>query len=340
MKVVLPIFLVCVGLMEQADINKPPYDVDDMRTRDEARKMIRDWLPKAEPIENKYGGDPEIRLGLGILCARYASSEAISRKARELWLEVLRTDPNNKPVWATLVRRDTYYQTALRNHLLDSLECLIKNAQGRNVEEIVIHHNSRLFPLLSQEGDQEAVVVKDFDDVRKQLRAKLDKELIGAFDIVNEGQKHDPDNALYNYLKAHLYFELGNDEAGLNETKLGTQKKYLNTYFTETRRAVAKVLEVGSFPQRLRGYIEDVYAPFGYFLRDEIWKQKLEPLSREYERKREAGRMMEISELTRQIAKQIREEPLPYPSVLNPGLSQSLDQWTIERDKGIPVKSQ
>jgi len=356
----LAVFIACAGLASQTPTEKPAT-AEFARKREIARKELLKFLPKLELLEDRYANDAEVQLGLGVLYARYATSEQIAEKAEEQWQRVLTLDPNHRPAWATVAIRDTYVQTARRRNLLDRLERRIQNAEQRGVREFTIHRQTSLMqtsirkdgtggpelrkkhkPNLHQylsKGDDKVLVIDDFNGARKQLKGKLDKEVSGPFDTISQGQQHDPGNALYDYLRAYPCLELGNKEAALGAIKQASKKKYLNTYFTETREAVARVLEIARFPQDLRSYITDVYTPFGDFIRGKLWRKGLEPVSRKYQEQQKVTHALEMFEMTRRMAKHISEEPLPYASPYNTALAQSMKGWADKKSKEISGKN-
>jgi len=359
MKEILVILIMCLGLTNKA-VATGLTDVNTLKPWDEAEKKLRELLQELETLEERYPNNMEIQLGLAVLYARYAASEHFATKVEEQWKRVLRIDPNNRPAWATSVKRAIQFHTARREAIIKQLERRIESAQKRGSQQLAIsrkisyaqtlirkddsltkvpsqEHEFELFPYLSK-GNEEVVVISDFDAALRQLKEQLDKELDSMFGILNQAEKLDRDNALYNYLKAHLYFTLDQSESGLREIRNATQKKYLNTYFTETRHGVSIVLQVVNFPNNLRCHIEDVYSPFGDFIRCAICEKGLEPLSRKHGEQGNNESVIEISELMLKIAKQISEEPLPYPSFINPGLSQELEKRAQEFKKEISQK--
>ena len=304
---------------------------------EEAEIKLREFLPKLYSIGNKHPNDTEIQLGLGVIYSRYGL-EGISQKIEEQWQKVLRIDPNNKTAWAISVTKFCRMKTARKTNLLEWIERGIDNAKKRGVNEMIVRRSGNpLYPIFKEE-ETETIVISDFDAARKQLCEKLDEELSLAIAEINQGEKRDPDNALYNYLKAHVHFELGQKEVALKEIGNAVRKKYLKTYFTETRSATAKVLQEVGFPNYLRAHIEDVYSPFGDFLRNKIWKKQMAPLSETYAKQGDVQHALDISVLVLGIAKQIREEPLPYPSFFNQSFSQGLQKWAQERNKELSQK--
>ena len=359
MKKILIILIMCLGLTNKA-VASSLTDMNSLRPWDKAEKKLCELLPELQILEDRFPNNVEIQLGLATLYDRYSLSENVTTKVGEQWKKVLKIDPNNRPALARSVIKAIMFNTARHRAIIEQLEGQIEIARKKGSQQLIIprkrsymqtviekddsltivpphEYESELFPYLSKRNE-EIVVINDFDAAIGQLKEQLDKELSGVFGIVNQAEKIDHDNALYNYLKAHLYFTLGQNESGLGEIRKATQKKYLNTYFTETRHAVSIVLKTVNFPDNLRCHIEDVYSPFGDFIRREICKNGLEPLSRKYEEQGDNENVIEISELMLKIAKQISEEPLPYPSFINPKLSQGLEKWAQERKNEISQK--
>jgi len=172
----------------------------------------------------------------------------------------------------------------------------------------------------------------DFAASREELRKIINKELLSAITVADEAQKREPNNAFYGYIKAHLYFELGEKDMALKEIRDAASQDYLNMYFTEMRRATGKVLAEVSFPDEMRSYIVDLYEPFGDFIRGEIWEKQLVPLAKEYQEKGEAQHVQDISKVVLGITKQIREEPMPYESFFNHSFSQGLEEWVLKHN--------
>lgn len=321
----LAIFILCAGSANQAMTAVPP-DSDAFKEDDEARKKIGQFLPQLQAVEDKYPDDPEIQLGLGILYAKYATSETFTMKAQEQWDKVLKIDPNNKPTLAVSMRRLCQFRTAQRNYVRDWLERTIKSAEKRGAKQVTIYRGSPLYSWFQKEG-QETVILSDYDAARKQLYQTLDEQLVPIAQTISRAEKRDPNNALYNYLTSHLYFELGQQEAGLEQITAAVEKQYLNTYFTDTRRAVARVLDLAGFPEHLRSHIENVYAPFGQFIGRRIWKAVLEPLAKSYEDQGDLKTAEELYSVILGIAKHIKEEPLPRRSFLNDTLVEAMETW-------------
>lgn len=303
-----------------------------------AEREMREYVPKLERLETEYPEDAEIQLGLGVLYAKYAPSKRFSDKVEERWREVLRIEPGNKAAMAVSVKRLSRATTARRASLFNWLERGIENATRRNLQELKLPRRSVLYSFFKKD-DTEGLITLDFEVARRQLREILDKELPLAMDAVNEGEKADPNNALYNYLRAHLLFELGEKEEALKEVRNAVGKKYLNTYFTETRSAVARVLSEGGFPENLRAKITDVYSPLGDFLRGEIWKKQFVPMIEKYEEEGNVEGVRDICALLVGMAKHVREEPMPYESLFNQSFSDGVDKWVLKRTNEISVKS-
>jgi len=337
MREIVAILIISLGSVNQV-VTAESTDAGAFERQDEAEKKVRELLPSLESLEDKYTNDIEIQLGLGVLYSRYATSERFSEKAGEQWQKVLKIDPNNHSAQTAFVKGVGRGATARRAYFLGRLEMRIENAKKSNVKQLTLSRSSPLFPLLRGEAGESFVTIT-FEAARKELRVLLDNELRSAITMAAQAQKREPNNAFYDYIKAHLYFELGQREIALKETRNGARKKYLNTYFTEMRGATRKVLAAIDFPEEMRPYILDMYEPFGDFIRGEIWQKQLVPLAKGYQEQGKAQHVQDISTLVLGISKQIRAEPMPYESFFNQSFAQSLEKWAQEHSGAVSANT-
>ena len=333
--------LILVMITQQEPSNKVALGSNEREHEILAKKNIAGFLPAIEQLEIEYSHDAEILMGIGILYSRIMnySGDFDPNKLFDVgkWERVLSIDPNNRAVRAYLARRCCTYVSARKNQMLSRFDGKVELAKKRGATEIPIargrHPGGTLYPYF--EGDGEGMImVGNFSESRAELERKLDLELKETYDrgmdMLDKGKKADPNNALYNYISAHLYFETGQSELAVEELRAAARKPYLNTYFTEQRKAVTHVLELIKFPDELRCYITDVYYPIGDFIRSQIWKLRLEPLAKEYEITGAIDKTREVYALTEQIGVHIRNEPVPYESGSNVGYGQSIEQWATE----------
>jgi len=319
-----------------------------------AEDEFRNYLPKIELLEDEYADDPEFLIGSALLYEKYYTSKVEAEKIDKYWERVLSIDPNNKVALATTIRNDQYWYLQKQSLIFDELDRKIKSAQKRETGSITIKYQMNMGPYTivrkngekilqpahtSQpqlykyfaKGDNKDIVITDFDATLVQLKTKLDVELAESLDIISNAEKHDPDNALYNYLKAHIYFKLGYNDYGLNQIKIGTKKEYLKTYYPQIIESVAKVLELIDFPEPLRQFIKASYSSTGLFIRDSILNEDLEPLIAEYGKQDKNETIKEILDMVSMIAQQLRKEPMPSEA-MQKGHSEIVEKW-IEKIK-------
>lgn len=196
---------------------------------------------------------------------------------------------------------------------------------------------SELYKYFSQ-GDSKDVVITDFDAALVQLKTKLDAELAESLDIIDKAENRDPNNALYNYLKAHIYFKLGYNGHGLNQINISAQKEYLKTYYAEINQSVSKVLELIDFPKPLRQYIKVSYSPAAQFIRESILTKDLEPLIVEYRTQDKKGKISEILDIVALIKEQVLREPMPYDT-LPQRYSEIIDKWIENQKSKLSIDS-
>lgn len=321
MRKILTICLICTVYTGQlfAGIQTDEEFADALRA---AEEKFSEFIPELKILRNEYPDNTEIQLGLAFFCN--AADWFIGFLLEEQCEKVLAIDPNNRPAWSMKAKTLCRGYTAKRNSLMDQLEGMIDNTRKQNLEELKIMPYSRLHSWFKGKG-KKTVVIRDFDLAVEQLRQKFDREVPRVLAALNEGQSIDPDNALYNYLKAHLYFELDEKDKAIKEIEKAVAKKHVNNYFKETRSAAARVLLEINFPEYQREFILDRHIVFADFLHSKIWKEGLAKLAKDYEAEGNLKNAKKIDELIINMAKQIREEPLPYSSYFNQSVSQNLE---------------
>jgi tetratricopeptide (TPR) repeat protein len=297
-----------------------------------AEDELRQFLPKLRFLEDKYPNDTEIQLGLGILYSQYATSPDFSAKAQEQYNKVLKIDPNNRPARCIIARRIYGYSMAVHKSGLITLESLIQRARRKNEQEIRMHKDGRLLKWSEREGPN-IMVITDFNNAIEQFRSesakKLEKELPIVLAELSKGERIDPQNALYNYLRALLYFELGENEEAVKQIEEGLTKKYLNNYGIETNKARARVLREADFPLFHRRFIEDTCKVLAY---GHMVGQKLDNLAKDYKERGSLKDAEKMYNLMIRIAEQAREEPVAYSVQTKERISQIIEK---QANKGI-----
>ena len=144
--------------------------------------------------------------------------------------------------------------------------------------------------------------------LRKDYEKEREKRLLYAFEMIEKGERIDPDNAIYNYLRANLYFDLNKTNEALEEIRKGIKKKYLTKYAKELIRARAKVLKMIDFPWSERSFYLLLWYDICGGLVFELWKKYLNPLAKEYEDKKEFEKAEEIYKTVIEIARQYKED--------------------------------
>ncbi len=339
MKNAFVILIILNSMLAQSNIidqNSVLIEEDFRRKVKASQTEIYNLLPEMKLLEKEYATDVDIQLGLAILYKRYPDGSAnIEEKIKRQWEKVLSLDPSNKIALATITNNNTQFYMARYSARLDDLESLIESAQKRGVDYITIQKENRYAPTVNSnmvqlerdftpplykyfsEGNNEDIVIRDYEEARRQLKEKLKIELSESIEPIRKSEQNDTGNALYNYLEAEVYFGLSQNESGLEQVRIATQKQYLKTYLPEIRQAVSKVLVTINFPEQFRSIITSEYAPFGQFITGNIITKGLEPLLAQYKEQGKSKSVEEIFNMTSLIAEQIRKEPMPYPTAVN-----------------------
>lgn len=322
MRNMLAIFIMCVVLTNQTLGDGPkaantsdPWQVADIK--------LSEFLPRLQVLGEKHLDDVEIQLGLAFL---YSRPEVPHVYSREDQIEkVLMINADTHAAWALKAKLLCFQYTAKRRELIDRMHAMIKNSKI-NARELKIMPYSQLYPWLKELGTG-TIVINDFDGALKLLREKLDSEMLPVLVVLKNGEQKNPENALYNYLKAHLYFELGEENKAIREIENAVVKKHINNYVIEEHKATARVLREVGFPENQLSFIVKRITLFADAFRATVWERGLVPLAENYESQGAIEDAGKIYKLTLRIAEQIRDEPLPYPSGYNEDFSNSLEKW-------------
>lgn len=341
MKVIITLSFIVVSF-----VNGAGADVEEkagFQKWEAAKKKVREFWPKIQALGEECPDDAEIQLGIAFLYNTLGAPRDASKKgwvARvgeqekkrwEQYNKVLRIEPNNPVLWSIMAKDLARGYTGKRSRLVDELEGKVRNARVRHAGEISIYKISPWVPRRLKEEDksdevkvknlyyylkevgkkgerEDILVIEDFDLAVRGLREKLDAEAPAVLARLNEGERADGKNALYNYLKAHVYFELGEKEKGLKEIEGGVAKGYLSTYVEEKRKAVARVLGEVDFPEAERKSILRVRRPFEDFLYGWVWKAGLADLAGSCEAKGDFESAEKVYRLALEMADQCQRE--------------------------------
>jgi hypothetical protein len=287
--------------------------------------------------------DLELQLGLAVFYRDYDSSVDYFERRDAQYARVLRIDPNNKAIWQ--MRADDAVGQALgtQDQTVHYLESQIGNAQAYGRKQIYvwtgIHGNdidpnrpwSVLYNVLGDKsGNRVEIEEKDYDQARAKVRRYADSALNQAMKAVDECERHDPENGYYNYRKAELYFNLRQPTLAVRELEAAARKPFIQGYVEQKEKAVTKALEAADAPHGLFSPSEH-RSPASDYVFTFIWQRHVEPLVTKMENEGSLDQAKEICKLALGVAKQIRDEPLPYESAYNKGVSASMERWANER---------
>lgn len=325
---------------------------------EQSEDLILKLLPELPVLSDKHPNDLEIQLGIVGLYFRYGipvseeqqSSEDYVLEQNQKFLaqcnKVFSIDPNNKPALAIFSKKICSGFCAVRNSNMDQLKRLITKAKERNSKEIEIFPGTSLRKYFSEEDAcvigklpygkpvVYSLLVNDFNLATQQLREKLDEEFSTVLVQINDAQNKDSENAFYNYLKAALFFEIGDKDKAVKEIEEGILNKYSNSYQGELAIAMNKVLREAGMPQNLLDFLLGVRSPFEDFVTQTIWYGGLSNLGKEYEVNGNIKDAEYIYKLTIKMAKQIQKEQIHGPLNLDKTAQLRIDELSsIENSK-------
>ena len=323
---VISLFNLCsVGKASNNGTSKPQVWYSD------AQDKLREVVPSLSVLEDQFPEDPEILLGLATIYARYCPTRELSRRAVQLYRKVIELDPMNKPARIGVVQEVFESFSYKRFWMVESLYSQEYYAKKKNLQEVEIldvpwedEINDLLCEFLREEG-QEKIIVRDFNEALVRVCEKYDRKYLPVILAeLDNAERFEPGNALYNYRRAQLYFDIGNAEKGLEELEKGSRKPYFNRYLVQTAAARKRILQKADFPDKYRHTIEkEVSRAWGLpgesFLDPahnmNPWRVPDKPsafkISKQEQKSGNLKKAIDIYETAIRIAKQYDEEPIP-----------------------------
>jgi hypothetical protein len=271
----------------------------------EAEDQLRKFVPSLSAVEKRFPDDIQVLLGLARIYKSYAPSFDYWDRSKQLYRKAVELDPKNKAARAALATKVVVDFLAQRRILTD-LEMQRQYAKQNNLQEVEIPSWSSLHEWLREEG-QQRVVIRDFNEARSRICEKLDRGLPAVISDLEQAEKIEPENALYNYLRASLNFELGKNADGLKEVERGSEKPYLNNYYIEIAAARRRVLQEGGFPEHYREIIENMQTYLGGLPSYD----KLIEVAKQQGASHDLKKAAQICQALIRLAEQVRQEPVP-----------------------------
>lgn len=284
----------------------------------EAEEKLAEFMPKIDAIEANKANDVEIQLGIALLSDLPFGKKRKARKTR--YEKVLRIDPDNELVCAAQTKRLCFQYTAHRRRLIENLRGMIDNAKERNVDEIKVAWYSTSILEYFNEKDKgvikgkargsgkiegtNPIIITDMDLAPKTLLEKLDKEATVVLKELNKAEAKYSENALYNYLKAHFYFEISEQDEALKEIEKAIDKPYLSNYFNESSAAKERLMSEIDFPEPHRALIIDCQASFTSFIEKRMWKERMVDIAEDHEKKSDLKKALKIYRIGIKMASQ------------------------------------
>jgi tetratricopeptide (TPR) repeat protein len=278
-------------------------------TVDSAEKEFSLSLPKLSDLSQKYPNDVEIHLGIADLF-RFRNPPRPYSPAEE-YQKVLNIDPQNRPASAILSQLEYDGFILKWQGLFEELKGIGENAKQYDWKETPLENKGLLYDYLKTDTGKEVVFTLEgpgsFEHATAVLKEKCGKEELSLLEKTAKTESIDPDNAVYNYFRAGLYFFQDKKTEALEEVKKGIKKKHFGFYEKEMMKARARVLEEIGFrwPERMEFII--MWTPPAGFLISQIWENRFENLGKEYEAAKQFEKAEEIYKMTADMGEQCKK---------------------------------
>ncbi len=192
---------------------------------DSARETLRQGIEKLKSILNKYPEDAQLRLGAAELLRIGGGLEYVPKNLTptKMYEMAVKLDSGNHPARARLMRG------IVPSHV-DDLSDYYKQLR---------------------KADDGGTPKKVAEKIRKSAassRPGLVERTNYLLEELRKSASVDPDNALYDYLSASMYFVEGQKQEAINKIEKGLNKKYMSLYTKERIEARQRLLDEMDFP--------------------------------------------------------------------------------------------
>lgn len=222
-------------------------------------------VEKINEVLNKYPQDSQLHLGAAEL---YRIVGGIPNNPHagslKLYEAALRLDPQDLAARAAWMRSVFGWHVQKLEQYYRDLKEADDIEQGK--ERVPLSDNSlqRQLNKDMQAPESRRIGAKNVREEAARLKSEM-RKTAWFLNETKSAQKMDPDNALYNYLMASIYFKEGQKEKAVKEIEKGVRKGRLSTYTKERVIARARILEEIDFPWPERALFLTTCSPFvGY----------------------------------------------------------------------------
>ena len=338
----------------------------------ETERRLLSFYPQLQELGQNHPDDVEIQLGLALLhrtgknLARgYSFAQNSGRRAPkeppklfsdDRFFELPKKFGKNRAAWALVANSfQKHYAPTLAKliecrHELKSLSIVAERQRADHAKpherSVFYRHFSKGGEGVEVEKDDQGkliVTVTDFDLADKQLtewiRERTGAEVAAVAAMLDKGHAIDPDNALYDYLKANLYLDVGENEKAFRQIKEALTKKYWSNYPDELGKARQRVLREVEFPSSKMRFL-DRYPDNSYNLARSFIR-KSAPLAVDHKNQGNPAKAKRIFELMLRMGKQVKESPMPF--MVGPDQIRDIQDWakhSIDKlEKEMPTQT-
>jgi hypothetical protein len=302
---------------------------------EKAYKEYKRLISRAPEVSKAYADDIEIQLGLVYLYSWLGTPvhfvhDVGKNLNREAWINEHRNmlasqfekahslDPNRRTLWAQRAYTDLSNLFNGERVFLFLLRRRIASAQREGLEKVNIQ-----LKRWSDKGwvdqDEELVLEADVEDINtvpEPVRAMFENEMLKVIPTLEQIQQRvDPNNGLYNYFRAAVYFETGMEEKAISEVRAALEKEYYESYDTQllkaantTLKAIGVSTESINLLQGSRGE-----KPISSWIHQIVIKERLEKIFGELRMQGDLKKASDIEKLFIDSRKQISFMPTICP---------------------------
>ncbi len=297
-----------------------------LRMPDAVRTAVGQHSRQFAELLDKKGTDVETMLGIAYINKTYPAAGFSYKDAMN---RALLADPDNKAALAMKAAADISSVLGRRSSALKVFAIKEDGVTKREMEEMEIWANEnslylafkendpfvRVGPETGEEGQEGKSVyyIKDTETARRILVQRLEEPVPSLLSWLDAASLKDPENPIYDYLKARVFLETGQEQQAVEAIEASFEKKTPTMYEDELKVAAEKVLTRLAFPEAEKSFLLSGRTTMASFVLYTLWEDKAETVVKSSLKAHDFAKAKRMYELMIRIAQQIQgknESPL------------------------------
>lgn len=320
------------------------------RKLDATRIAVGQHSRQFAELLDKHGTDVETLLGIAYINKIFP---AVGFSYKDAMNRALLAAPNNRAALMMKADSDTSSVLGRRSSALKMFAIKEEGVVKQGMEEMeiwsvedslysIFKKNDpfvRVGPEIGEDGQEDKSIyyIKDVETARRVLVQRLEEPIPSLLSWLDAASLKDPENPIYDYLKARVFLETGQEQQAVEAIEASFKKKTPTMYEDELKVAAEKVLTQLAFSEGEKSFFLSGRTTMASFVLYTLWEDKVESVVKSSIKAHDFAKAKKMYELMIRIAQQIQGE---NESPLEVSMKEKLDGVLAEEQLYNQVDSE